>query len=116
VSNVAKALRCQPQHLYRKLTSSHRVCNLNEARDPADADNARLREEAPRSRFAWCITARPWPGRVPRAGRTPAGVDLLLSAAGEEVLEIYKLHIEALKPRFRVFRDKTAAACGRHAL
>jgi flavoprotein len=36
-------------------------------------------------------------------------VDLFLSAAGEEVLEIYKLHVESLKPRFRVFRDKTAS-------
>ena len=36
-------------------------------------------------------------------------VDLFISAAGEEVLEIYKLHIEHLKPRFRVFRDKTAS-------
>jgi len=42
------------------------------------------------------------------AGRLP-GVDLFLSAAGEEVLEIYKLPIESLKPRFRVFRDKTAS-------
>lgn len=36
-------------------------------------------------------------------------MDLLLSAAGEEVLEIYKLHLHDLKPRFRVFRDKTAS-------
>jgi len=42
------------------------------------------------------------------AERLPA-VDLLLSAAAEEVLEIYKIHIESLKPRFRVFRDKTAS-------
>lgn len=42
------------------------------------------------------------------AGRLP-NVDLLLSAAGEEVLEIYKLRIEDLKPQFRVFRDKTAS-------
>jgi len=31
------------------------------------------------------------------------------SAAAEEVLPIYKLHIDALRPRFRVFRDKTAS-------
>ena len=36
-------------------------------------------------------------------------VDLFISAAGEEVLEIYKLHIDSLKPQFRVFRDKTAS-------
>lgn len=33
----------------------------------------------------------------------------MLSAAGEEVLEIYKISIESLKPRFRVVRDKTAS-------
>ena len=42
------------------------------------------------------------------AARLPS-VDLFLSAAGEEVLEIYKLPIEELKSRFRVFRDKTAS-------
>ena len=42
------------------------------------------------------------------AARLP-GVDLFLSAAAEEVLPLYKLAIEALKPRFRVFRDKTAS-------
>jgi dihydromethanopterin reductase (acceptor) len=42
------------------------------------------------------------------AARLP-NVDLFLSAAGEEVLEIYKVHIEGLKPQFRVFRDKTAS-------
>ena len=42
------------------------------------------------------------------AARLP-GVDLFLSAAGEEVLEIYKLHIDALKTRFRIFRDRTAS-------
>jgi len=42
------------------------------------------------------------------AARLPK-VDLFLSAAGEEVLEIYKLHIDSLKGRFRIFRDKTAS-------
>jgi flavoprotein len=42
------------------------------------------------------------------AARLP-NLDLFLSAAAEEVLEIYKLPIEELKPRFRVFRDKTAS-------
>ena len=77
---------------------------------PADDDPAALRGAAPHSRFAWCITGS---GHgleecIALAARLPA-VDLLLSAAGEEVLEIYKLHIDALKPRFRVFRDKTAS-------
>lgn len=42
------------------------------------------------------------------AARLPQ-VDLMLSAAGEEVLEIYKIAIDSLRPRFRVFRDKTAS-------
>ena len=32
-----------------------------------------------------------------------------LEAAGEEVLAIYKMSFEELKPRFRIFRDKTAS-------
>ena len=42
------------------------------------------------------------------ARRLP-GVDLFLSAAGEEVLEIYGETLESLRPRFRIFRDKTAS-------
>jgi flavoprotein len=62
------------------------------------------------SRFAWCVTGSGHflDEAMALAGRLP-GVDLFLSAAGEEVLEIYKLPIESLKPRFRVFRDKTAS-------
>jgi dihydromethanopterin reductase (acceptor) len=87
------------------------------SRTPSDAaaavpddDNPALPDGAPRSRFAWCITGS---GHgldecIALAARLP-NVDLLLSAAGEEVLEIYKLHLHELKPRFRVFRDKTAS-------
>ena len=42
------------------------------------------------------------------AARLP-DVDLFLSAAGEEVLEIYGLRLEDMKARFRIFRDKTAS-------
>ena len=42
------------------------------------------------------------------AARLP-DCDLLLSAAGEEVLEIYKMPLNELKAGFRVFRDKTAS-------
>ena len=42
------------------------------------------------------------------AARLPQ-VDLFLSAAAEEVLQIYGTRIEDLKPQFRVFRDKTAS-------
>jgi dihydromethanopterin reductase (acceptor) len=37
-------------------------------------------------------------------------VDLFLSAAAEEVLPIYKIEVDSLRPRFRIFRDKTASA------
>jgi len=37
-------------------------------------------------------------------------VDLFLSAAGEEVLNIYRIEIEKLRSDFRIFRDKTASA------
>jgi len=43
------------------------------------------------------------------AARLPQ-VDLFLSAAAEEVLPIYRLPLETFRPRFRVFRDKTASA------
>ena len=67
--------------------------------------------EQKRSRFAWCITGS---GHVLEeslalAARLPE-VDLFLSAAAEEVLPIYKIGLEALRPDFRIFRDKTASA------
>jgi dihydromethanopterin reductase (acceptor) len=64
-----------------------------------------------RSRFAWCITGSGHflDESLAIAARLPE-TDLFLSAAAEEVLEIYKLSVEALKPRFRVFRDKTASS------
>ena len=37
-------------------------------------------------------------------------VDLFLSAAAEEVLPLYGLRLEALRERFRVFRDKSASS------
>ncbi|WP_309905725.1 flavoprotein [Variovorax soli] len=75
----------------------------------AEAGETQL-HAAPRSRLAWCITGSGHflEESLAIAERLPA-VDLFLSAAAEEVLPIYKLHIEGLKPRFRVFRDKTAS-------
>jgi dihydromethanopterin reductase (acceptor) len=65
---------------------------------------------APRSRFAWCITGSGHflDESMALAARLP-DCDLFLSAAGEEVLSIYKMPFEDLKPRFRIFRDKTAS-------
>lgn len=63
-----------------------------------------------RSRFAWCITGSGHflDESLAVAARLP-NVDLHLSAAGEEVLEIYKIGLAELKTRFRIFRDKTAS-------
>jgi len=62
-------------------------------------------------RFAWMITGSGHllEESLALAAQLP-GVDLVLSRAGEEVLEIYGLHLEDLRKRFRVIRDKTASA------
>jgi dihydromethanopterin reductase (acceptor) len=75
-----------------------------------EADAPEWPAAPPRSRLAWCITGSGHflEESLAIAARLP-NVDLFLSAAAEEVLPIYKLQIEALKPRFRVFRDKTAS-------
>ena len=64
-----------------------------------------------RQRFAWCITGSGHflEESLALAARLP-GVDLFLSAAAEEVLPIYKIGIDDLRPDFRIFRDKTASA------
>ena len=76
----------------------------------AEDGEAPLPASPPRSRLAWCITGSGHflEESLAIAARLPS-VDLFLSAAAEEVLPIYKLQIEALRPRFRVFRDKTAS-------
>ena len=66
-------------------------------------------------RFAWCITGSGHflEESVALAARLPA-LDLFLSDAAEEVLPIYGMRIEDLRPRFgagfRLVRDKTASA------
>jgi dihydromethanopterin reductase (acceptor) len=68
-----------------------------------------------RSRFAWCITGSGHflDESLALAQRLPR-LDLFLSDAAEEVLAIYHLPIETLRPRFapgfRLVRDKTASA------
>ena len=68
-------------------------------------------DEPVRSRFAWCITGSGHylEESLALAARLPQ-VDLFLSAAAEEVLPIYQHTLDALRGRFRVFRDKTASA------
>jgi dihydromethanopterin reductase (acceptor) len=68
-----------------------------------------------RSRFAWCITGSGHflEESIALAARLPA-LDLFLSDAAEEVLPIYRMRIDDLRPRFgpgfRLVRDKTASA------
>jgi len=77
---------------------------------PHDDDDAAPVDAPPRSRFAWCITGsgHGLDESIALAARLP-GCDLFLSAAGEEVLSIYKMPLDELKQRFRIFRDKTAS-------
>jgi dihydromethanopterin reductase (acceptor) len=65
----------------------------------------------PQGRFAWAITGsgHGLQESLALAERLPR-VDLFLSPAAEEVLPQYGLTIEALKERFRVFRDKSASS------
>jgi dihydromethanopterin reductase (acceptor) len=69
-------------------------------------------ERAPGAgRFAWAVTGS---GHfllesLALAERLPR-VDLFLSAAAEEVLPMYGIGVEALRDRFRIFRDKTASS------
>jgi dihydromethanopterin reductase (acceptor) len=76
-----------------------------------DEDDTPATPAAKRSRFAWCITGSGHylEESLALAERLPQ-VDLFLSAAAEEVLPIYKMLLQDFKPRFRVFRDKTASA------
>jgi dihydromethanopterin reductase (acceptor) len=64
-----------------------------------------------RKRFAWALTGSGHclEESLALAARLPL-VDLFLSAAAEEVLPMYGLRIEALRERFRIFRDKTMSA------
>jgi hypothetical protein len=88
------------------------------SRSPTPSESKRdaaAGEAPPRSRFAWCITGSGHflEESLALAARLPQ-LDLFLSDAAEEVLPIYKLRVEDLKPRFgpgfRLVRDKTASA------
>ncbi len=70
---------------------------------------------AKRSRFAWCLTGSGHflEESIALAQRLPS-LDLFLSDAAEEVLPIYGIKLDELRPRFapgfRLVRDKTASA------
>jgi dihydromethanopterin reductase (acceptor) len=78
---------------------------------PTEPDAAAI---AARSRFAWCITGSGHflDESLALAQRLPA-LDLFLSDAAEEVLPIYGMKLDELRPRFapgfRLVRDKTAS-------
>jgi dihydromethanopterin reductase (acceptor) len=63
------------------------------------------------ARFAWAVTGSGHflEEAIALAARLPK-VDLFLSAAAEEVLPQYELTLEALRKRFRVFRDKSTSS------
>ena len=92
-------------------SSTSRSRTPNEGAAGADEESAL----PPRSRFAWCLTGSGHylEESIALAARLPR-VDLFLSDAAEEVLPIYKIALEDLRPRFapgfRLVRDKTASA------
>ncbi|SEJ93027.1 flavoprotein [Paraburkholderia diazotrophica] len=68
-------------------------------------------EFRPDARFAWCITGS---GHMLEESIDVAlalpGVDLFLSAAGEEVLPLYGWPVPKLREHFRVMRDNSASS------
>jgi flavoprotein len=71
----------------------------------------RLDEFKPDARFAWCVTGsgHMLEESIDLARKLP-GVDLFLSAAGEEVLPLYGWTIAKLREHFRVVRDNSASS------
>jgi dihydromethanopterin reductase (acceptor) len=71
----------------------------------------RLDEFKPDARFAWCVTGS---GHMIEESialaRELPGVDLFLSAAGEEVLPLYGWPIPKLREHFKVLRDNSASS------
>jgi len=62
-------------------------------------------------RFAWGVTGSGhFLDESLQLARTLVGVDLFLSAAAEEVLQMYGRPVEALRSELRVLRDNTASA------
>lgn len=69
----------------------------------------RARRHKPR--FAWAITGSGhYLDESLALARELPDVDLFLTAAGEEVLPLYKIRIEDLRKQFRVFRDNSRSS------
>lgn len=63
------------------------------------------------SRIAWAVTGSGhYLKECLALAESLDGVDLFLSAAGAEVLQVYGHPVKGLKERFRVFRDTAASA------
>lgn len=81
------------------------------AEAPTAAGHVPIRPADGSARFAWAITGS---GHFLEESLALAAalpdVDLFLSRAGEEVLALYDIRLDALKDRFRIFRDKSASA------
>ncbi|KND62424.1 Archaeal flavoprotein [Candidatus Burkholderia verschuerenii] len=71
----------------------------------------RLDEFKPDARFAWCVSGSGHmiEESIDLALRLP-GVDLFLSAAGEEVLPLYGWPVPKLREHFKVIRDNSASS------
>jgi dihydromethanopterin reductase (acceptor) len=71
----------------------------------------RLDEFKPDARFAWCVTGsgHMLEESIQLARQLP-GVDLFLSAAGEEVLPLYGWSVPRLREQFRVVRDNSSSS------
>jgi flavoprotein len=72
---------------------------------------AQASDPAAPGRFAWALTGsgHMLEESLALAARLPQ-VDLFLSAAAEDVLPMYGIRLEALRERFRIFRDKTPSS------
>jgi len=83
--------------------------------ESSTSSTSRFPTPSKRSRFAWCVTGSGHylDESIALAQRLP-DLDLFLSDAAEEVLPIYGMKLEDLRPRFapgfRLVRDKTASA------
>jgi flavoprotein len=71
----------------------------------------RPRRTRGKPRFAWAVTGSGhYLEEALALARALPDVDLFLSAAGEEVLPLYKLRIDELRRHFRIFRDRSRSS------
>ena len=83
--------------------------------ESSTSSTSRFPTPSKRSRFAWCVTGSGhYLDESIALAQRLLDLDLFLSDAAEEVLPIYGMKLEDLRPRFapgfRLVRDKTASA------